>query len=80
MKVMQKRGRGHRDELVEWHSRLWAVGSDRSFLKTLFDAARRHATSEAVRANSDGRYLSAGNADRLSMLGGSALIRIRAHN
>lgn len=35
-----------------WPSRLWAVGPQ--FSETLFDAGRRHATSEAATANYDG--------------------------
>ena len=35
-----------------WPSRFWAVGTELS--ETLFDAGRRRATSEAVRANYDG--------------------------
>jgi len=35
-----------------WPSRLWAVGPELS--ETLFDAGRRHATSEAAEANYDG--------------------------
>jgi NodT family efflux transporter outer membrane factor (OMF) lipoprotein len=37
---------------LNWPSRLWAVGPELS--ETLFDAGRRHATSEAAVANYDG--------------------------
>jgi NodT family efflux transporter outer membrane factor (OMF) lipoprotein len=37
---------------LNWPSRLWAVGPQLS--ETLFDAGRRHATSEAAQANYDG--------------------------
>jgi NodT family efflux transporter outer membrane factor (OMF) lipoprotein len=37
---------------LNWPSRLWAVGPELS--ETLFDAGRRHATSEAAQANYDG--------------------------
>ena len=37
---------------LNWPSRLWAVGPQLS--ETLFDVGRRHATSEAARANYDG--------------------------
>ncbi len=37
---------------LNWPSRIWAVGPELS--ETLFDAGRRHATSEAAQANYDG--------------------------